>query len=112
MALIIAFGVFVVSMITCLALGQSILIALVIGLFAFVAVGCTKGFSPGKVYTFPGENPLVHPTATNANNPITSAIRIDCPKARQVIMDTTNTPNAIINAMLYSSSPLLKCLAV
>ena len=35
MALIIAFGVFVVSMITCLALGQSILIALVIGLFAF-----------------------------------------------------------------------------
>ena len=62
--------------------------------------------------TFPGENPLVHPTATNANNPITSAIRIDCPKARQVIMDTTNTPNAIINAMLYSSSPLLKCLAV
>ena len=54
MALIIAFGVFVVSMITCLALGQSILIALVIGLFAFVAVGCTKGFSPGKVFLMAG----------------------------------------------------------
>lgn len=51
MALIIAFLVFVVSMISCLVLGQSILIALVIGLFAFVAVGCTKGFSPGKVFT-------------------------------------------------------------
>ncbi len=51
MALIIAFLVFVVSMISCLVLGQSILIALVIGLFAFVVVGCTKGFSPGKVFT-------------------------------------------------------------
>ena len=51
MALIIAFLVFVVSMISCLVLGQSILIALMIGLFAFVAVGCTKGFSPGKVFT-------------------------------------------------------------
>ena len=51
MALIIAFLVFVVSMISCLVLGQSILIALVIGLFAFVVVGCTKGFSPGQVFT-------------------------------------------------------------
>ena len=55
MALIIAFGVFVVSMITCLAHWDSrSLIALVIGLFAFVAVGCTKGFSPGKVFLMAG----------------------------------------------------------
>ena len=39
MALISAFSVFVISMISCLVLGQSILIELVIGLFAFVAVG-------------------------------------------------------------------------
>ena len=54
MALISAFSVFVISMISCLVLGQSILIALVIGLFAFVAVGCTKGFSPGKVFLMAG----------------------------------------------------------
>ena len=54
MALISAFSVFVISMISCLVLGQSILIALVIGLFAFVAVGCTKGCSPGKVFLMAG----------------------------------------------------------
>lgn len=50
MALILAFLVFIVSMISCLVLGRSILIALVIGLFAFVAAGCAKGFSAGKVF--------------------------------------------------------------
>ena len=62
--------------------------------------------------TFPGENPFVQPTATNANSPITSAIRIDCPRTRQEIMEMTNTENALISAMIYSSSPLQKCLAV
>ena len=35
-------------------MSRDILIALVIGLFAFVAVGCTKGFSPGKVFLMAG----------------------------------------------------------
>ncbi len=49
MVLIIAFLVFIGSMISCLVLGQSMLIALVIGLIAFVAAGCAKGFSAAKV---------------------------------------------------------------
>lgn len=44
MSLLIAFTVFIVSMIGCLICGKSMLIALLIGLASFLAVGRQKGF--------------------------------------------------------------------
>ena len=44
MTLILAFAVFIAAMVTCLALGKTIIIALGIGFIAFVVAGTLKGF--------------------------------------------------------------------
>lgn len=49
MALIIAFSVFIVTMIVCIVMGWSILAALVVGLVGFIIAGRCKGFAIGMV---------------------------------------------------------------
>ncbi|MFQ8601583.1 MAG: Na+/H+ antiporter NhaC family protein [Anaerovoracaceae bacterium] len=49
MALIIGFLVFMAAMILCLILGYPIILALVVGLVAFIAAGTSKGFSYREV---------------------------------------------------------------
>lgn len=48
MALVVAFGVFIAAMVTCLVIGKSIALALAVGFIAFVSVGVAKGFTIGS----------------------------------------------------------------
>ncbi|MEG0923970.1 MAG: Na+/H+ antiporter NhaC family protein [Anaerovoracaceae bacterium] len=51
MELVIGFAIFIAAMIVCIALGQTMVIALFVGLIAFSIIGMRKGFSAKEIGT-------------------------------------------------------------